>query len=1572
MRWWGLLLIGLLIHPVFAGPEDVYSLKIRAFLQGAYAADTLGLMHDTLRQKSLIPHTQPFNNQKFAYDGVYGLDPALLEISGENAVVDWVLVELRDPDDPHQIVKRKAALLQRDGDIADAATGKDVLEFSWLTKPAYYIAVHHRNHLGTMTASPVAIDSIPTVDFSDAGTVTNREHDRIMLTTEIAALRAGYVNTDQRMIASGPGNDMSEILTRVLTATENTDFNTNFIQPGYFDSDLNLDGQTTFAGPANDAQILLGNVLSHPLNTGFSGNFIISSMQNEGREINNLPVDLLNLGDFNVYFLPEGEGATRSLNGIWRSGADIDSIFIKISDAAGYFEENIIQTDDPRYFTIPSYINPLRAGSYRPELKLEACQDAGCSSVYSDSQVDLDVRIDVKTAAGNSPPVARPYGLAETVLAKGEVKQFSGALSFDADNDLLSHYWKLVSKPDSSQLEFSSEIVNPTFQPDQPGVYVFEYYVSDGELLSTISTLTVRAINGTPEAGFTYPELMKIAGAIQLNGSSSSDPENDALSYQWRLVSRPDGAVMRLEDTESAIISFSPDIPGEYRVQLTVSDGYSSHSVDHTLVVHPENSRPVARVAKTAFHAVPGQSTVLDAGSSIDVDDDTLSYHWSLMLTPENSAAVLNDNNDPVMTFIPDIPGEYRLQLLVNDGQLDSEPLEIIISVVNSAPLLNHNVLDAEFSQSLNRIVTIGTNPNRLYIVNPVTQEETSVELAVVPNNVSVGPDGKFAVVGHDAWVSHVDLENAVVLNTYPVTANAADIVLDGNNYAHVMPADGYWVRVHSINLDTGEETQGSGGLVREGTQIKLHQSGRYLYGANRESSPSDLEKLDISSGSAVQLYDSVYHGDHNVCGDFWLSEDGVRIFSKCKNVFRSHASNNREQDMLFNGQLTGLDVIEHLSHSSAANLVFAIAIEDEQANGYWNWQSEQETVARSLNIYGYDFLELKRSIDFDSVVSNGERYDSHGRFVFVNQAGTELYVIVQADRTSGLQQEFGLLVYPVADQEQTTDTGEQTALTAKALSVQNIYLGQATTLDGSGSTGDIQRYQWQLLKAPEGSSAALTNPSAVLAGFSPDVTGQYNFSLVVSDGGEDSAPQIVTLEVHEPVTSLNHRVLDAEYSHALDQIVSIGTSPDRLYLTDPDSQVTSYVDLPAAPVVLTVSPDGQQAAVGHNGLVTHIDLNNSQVISSRVISTDVADIVLTNEQYAYINPKTGYGTLYGINLLNGQETEHRGSYENSRIKLHPSGAAVYSANRGISPSDLEKYDVSTTSPVWLYDSPYHGEYEPCGNLWLSEDGARIFARCAYAYRSNSERDKDMVYSGKLSGLSYISHLTHSAAANQLFVIPEASTQYQNDNDADNTELRIYDYDFLLHNRTIDLHDFVATNKVHEAHGRFVFVNASGTKIYVIAQADETSGMLNDYGLLTYPVDYQPPVRVPAAWIDNQQKWLNFSETDNRIEYQTQQHCNCESAITQPMKLTERYQRMYDAEYSDNGGYIDYDIRQSLLTIARRFGQLQEAYEKGAHKIEVSYDPQYGFPASVLIDYNEFIADDEVSYTITDLVIREN
>ncbi|HMQ77787.1 MAG TPA: hypothetical protein PKE21_17030, partial [Flavobacteriales bacterium] len=184
-------------------------LRLGAILEGPYASAT-GLMNDALRSTGVLPLSEPYSALGYAFEGGGGetTTAPVLAVVGSDAIVDWVVVELRDPIDPTVIVASRSALLQRDGDIVEL-DGVSPVGIS-ASAGDYHIAVRHRNHLAVMSASPYALDAVPNViNFSLAGTPAYGTNARKSITGTFPALVlwAGDVTFNGQVKYAGGGND---------------------------------------------------------------------------------------------------------------------------------------------------------------------------------------------------------------------------------------------------------------------------------------------------------------------------------------------------------------------------------------------------------------------------------------------------------------------------------------------------------------------------------------------------------------------------------------------------------------------------------------------------------------------------------------------------------------------------------------------------------------------------------------------------------------------------------------------------------------------------------------------------------------------------------------------------------------------------------------------------------------------------------------------------------------------------------------------------------------------------------------------------------------------------------------------------------------------------------------------------------------------------------------------------------------------------------------------------------------------------------------------------------------------
>ena len=237
----------------------------------------------------------------------------------------------------------------------------------------------------------------------------------------------------------------------------------------------------------------------------------------------------------------------------------------------------------------------------------------------------------------------------------------------------LIYKWTIKDKPQDSTATLSDpQASKPTFKADKPGKYIIELIVDDGISKSSPITLIYETLNSKPIAIADYNRPIFIKQRVELNGSGSSDLDNDPLTYKWVLSLKPLDSKASLSDPGIPNPNFVADKPGKYVVQLIVSDG-KEESTPYPLIINTENSKPIAKAGDdvTVFE---GETVQLDGSESSDADDSPITYNWIIKDKPNGSQAPLSSKNKINPTITPDVPGLYVIELIVNDGDIDSDP----------------------------------------------------------------------------------------------------------------------------------------------------------------------------------------------------------------------------------------------------------------------------------------------------------------------------------------------------------------------------------------------------------------------------------------------------------------------------------------------------------------------------------------------------------------------------------------------------------------------------------------------------------------------------------------------------------------------------------------------------------------------------------------------------------------------------------------------------------------------------------------------------------------------------------
>lgn len=278
----------------------------------------------------------------------------------------------------------------------------------------------------------------------------------------------------------------------------------------------------------------------------------------------------------------------------------------------------------------------------------------------------------------NSAPVAQAGP--DQFVSIGSLVTLDGAASSDVDGNPLAYAWALLSVPAGSTAVLDNPAAPmPQFVADRPGAYVAQLIVNDGVVNSAADTVSVTTINTAPLANAGGDQAAHTGALVTLDGSQSLDPDGDALTYLWSFATTPSGSQASLAGIDTAAASFVLDVAGTYVAQLSVSDGTLTSAPD-TVTITTANVAPVAYAGPDQA-GVPLQATVVLSGlGSIDADGDPLAFAWALLSRPAGSAITLDAADTATPWFVPDVAGDYIIQLIVHDGIGTSAPDTVVVS----------------------------------------------------------------------------------------------------------------------------------------------------------------------------------------------------------------------------------------------------------------------------------------------------------------------------------------------------------------------------------------------------------------------------------------------------------------------------------------------------------------------------------------------------------------------------------------------------------------------------------------------------------------------------------------------------------------------------------------------------------------------------------------------------------------------------------------------------------------------------------------------------------------------------
>ncbi|MHC1725307.1 MAG: PKD domain-containing protein [Syntrophobacteraceae bacterium] len=655
----------------------------------------------------------------------------------------------------------------------------------------------------------------------------------------------------------------------------------------------------------------------------------------------------------------------------------------------------------------------------------------------------------------------------------GALITLDGRGSSDADGHMLSYLWTFLSRPTGSAAALANPLsAMPSFTIDKFGTYELQLVVNDGFIDSVPDTVLVSTLNSMPVANAGPDQSVQRNAVVNLNGAASSDVDGNPLTFSWSLT-KPGGSSAVLVDPTSVTPHFTADMPGEYIAQLIVNDGFVNSAPD-TVLITTSNSAPTAEAG--VDQTVAWGALVHLSGSGTDPDGDLLYFNWAITSAPSGSTAALSDPNVPAPSFTVDIPGDYIIRLIINDGIQNSAPDTVVISASNSRPVAEagpNQTAPVGATVTLNGSASSDGDGNSLTYSWALTTKPPGSS-AILLNPASVSPTFSIDLPGEyiaqlivsDGFLNSLpDTVTISTSNTAPV-ANAGpdqtvhwnvNVVLDGSTSSDVdgNPLTFLWSFV--------TKPVGSTAAISDATIV------------------NPGFKADLPGDYIIQL----------VVNDGFISSTPDTVHITTSNT-TPVANAGPDQPLIYVGNTVTLDG-GGSSDADGDTLTF-----------YWSL----------LNKPGGSSADLADP--------------NLARPTFVaDRAGTYVAQLIVNDGVTNSLADT--VVISTRNSPPVANAGPD----------QTAYVGDLVTLNGSGSTdvdGNPLTYAWSIIERPSGSGAIVSDAAAIQPTFTVDRFGTYVVQLIVNDGTVNGAPDNVqistlnskpvaeagppqTVHVHSPVT---------------------------------------------------------------------------------------------------------------------------------------------------------------------------------------------------------------------------------------------------------------------------------------------------------------------------------------------------------------------------------------------------------------------------------------------------------------------
>ena len=327
----------------------------------------------------------------------------------------------------------------------------------------------------------------------------------------------------------------------------------------------------------------------------------------------------------------------------------------------------------------------------------------------------------------NQLPIA-DAGADQTFELPKDSTFLNGNGSSDADGIIVSHQWKQVAGPQTASIK-QANALKTLVRSLSRGEYQFELKVTDnrGAISKDTVKITVHELNAINHSPKAYADTDQIIVLPQtraaLDGSGSTDPDNNIISYEWSKIEGPSVTIVNPHSMQTQIANLTE---GAYLFELKVTDATGLFSKDTVQIT--VSAAAISSVITSGEIVITGPLNYVYLDGSHNWDNNTNCY-WHQISGP--SQVLIDDIHTSIPWVQNLIPGTYTFRLETGNP---ATVLTITVTVINDA--LEKNTVTYHKLRWVSGNV-YNTRINYVHIFKPDWLENRPIEVYLNVNSAS-------------------------------------------------------------------------------------------------------------------------------------------------------------------------------------------------------------------------------------------------------------------------------------------------------------------------------------------------------------------------------------------------------------------------------------------------------------------------------------------------------------------------------------------------------------------------------------------------------------------------------------------------------------------------------------------------------------------------------------------------------------------------------------------------------------------------------------------------------------------